>query len=499
MGKLVFVFVHGYSVTNLDTYGELPLRLRNEAQARGMEAKTEHIFLSRYISFSDEVRLNDLSKALQFAIQQQLPKEEKFICITHSTGGPLVRNWWYMFYSNETKLTCPMSHLIMLAPANHGSALAQLGKTRLSRVKSWFDGVEPGQKILDWLEHGSAESWSLNKDWIVNGDHYVMEKNFFPFVITGRDIDRRLYDHINSYTGELGSDGVVRVASANLNSSYIKLEQQTPQIVNGELVAPMLELAEFKEAPYTPMRIVRHRSHSGDKMGIMKSVKKEREDTGSNELINAIFNCLSVNTIEDYARVYETLLQETRQVQAETKVEEEVTALKKKLYIHDRYSLVMFRITDSEGYLLDNFDLILTAGPDSDPDMLPIGFFADRQCNKANRSTLTYFFNYDIMHGCDDVKSAEGDVVRKAIRGTDMLGLKINPRPEEGFIRYLPCQINASRELLEKILKPDCTTLIDICLKRVVSQEIFRFEKITSDKMPDLSFKKADPGINPIS
>lgn len=499
MKDLFLVFVHGYSVTNLDTYGELPLRLRNEAEARGYQVKTEHIFLGRYISFNDEVRLDDLSRALHFAIQQQIPNNERFVCITHSTGGPVVRNWWYLFYKNNEQNTCPMSHLIMLAPANHGSALAQLGKSRLSRVKSWFDGVEPGQKVLDWLEHGSDGSWNLNKDWIINGDRYVMEREFFPFVITGRDIDRKLYDHINSYTGEAGSDGVVRVASTNLNSNYIRLAQEKPQIVNGELSAMNLVVEEFHEAPYTPIRILKHRSHSGDKMGIMKSVKKETNDDRNTDLVNAIFSCVTVTNIEEYARVFELFQKETRQVQEETKVEIEVGVFKKKMYIHDRYSLVIFRVTDSEGLPVTNFDLILTAGENDDPDMLPSGFFADRQCNRLNNNTLTYYFNYDIMNGTEEVRSPGGEIIRKPIHGAEKLGLVLQPRPEEGFIRYLPCRISASREMLDKALKPDCTTLIDIRLQRIVSEEVFRFEKISADKMPDLSFKNVDPGPGSIA
>jgi hypothetical protein len=227
MRQVTLVFVHGYSVTNIDTYGEMPLRLRNEGAARGIEIKTENIFLGRYISFNDDVRLNDVSKALETAVQQQIEPgntgNSRYVFITHSTGGPVVRNWWDLYYKNSAK-QCPMSHLIMLAPANFGSALAQLGKSKLSRIKSWFDGVEPGQNVLNWLELGSAEAWKLNTDWIKSDGSQISAQGIFPFVIIGQDIDRKLYDHLNSYTGELGSDGVVRSAAANLNARYIKLQ-----------------------------------------------------------------------------------------------------------------------------------------------------------------------------------------------------------------------------------------------------------------------------------
>ena len=135
--------------------------------------------MGRYISFNDEVKLNDISRALETAVQQQILSNasipSRFVCITHSTGGPVVRNWWNLYYNQQAKV-CPMSHLIMLAPANFGSALAQLGKGKLSRLKSWFDGVEPGQGVLNWLELGSSEAWELNTNWIKSDGSQISEK-----------------------------------------------------------------------------------------------------------------------------------------------------------------------------------------------------------------------------------------------------------------------------------------------------------------------------------
>ncbi|MBL7932705.1 MAG: phospholipase [Bacteroidia bacterium] len=492
MRDLFLVFIHGYSVTNTDTYGGLPQRLLNESQGRGFNARVEHIFLGRYISFNDEVRLDDVSRALESAVKEQIPGGTRFVCITHSTGGPVARNWWNNFYKDKASV-CPMSHLIMLAPANYGSSLAQLGKTRLSRVKSWFDGVEPGQKILNWLELGSQGSWDLNLDWILNGEKHISEKEIFPFVITGQSIDRKLYDHINSYTGELGSDGVVRVASANLNSRYVKLRQADVIITSGTVSAPNLEPAGYFEAPKTAMRIVKHKSHSNADMGIMKSVKAETDDEQSKETVDAIFNCISVNTLEDYKNLCVAFDRETEEVLRDEKVEIEKKLLKKNIYIHDSFCMVIFRVRDSEGLPVPNFDLLLTSGPENDPDMLPNGFFADRQCNQSDNSVLTYYFNYDVMNGNVAIRK-DGEEIRKELPGTDSLGFILRPRPDEGFVRYLPCSIKASKEIFETVLKPNSTTLIDIELKRVVSKELFRFESADPVKLADKNFKKTSPG-----
>jgi hypothetical protein len=93
---ITLVFVHGWSVTSMDTYGELPLRLREEGKKNGMNFDVKEIFLGRYISFHDGVRLHDISRAFQTAVNDQLSDViaagNRFTCITHSTGGPVIRD-----------------------------------------------------------------------------------------------------------------------------------------------------------------------------------------------------------------------------------------------------------------------------------------------------------------------------------------------------------------------------------------------------------------------
>src|ERR1700690_166020 len=98
----VVVFVHGWSVTNTDTYGGLPVRLREQAKIAGIDIQVEEIFLGKYISFHDEVRVSDISKAFRAAVEDQLSSllqsRTRFVCITHSTGGPVIRDWWHRYY-----------------------------------------------------------------------------------------------------------------------------------------------------------------------------------------------------------------------------------------------------------------------------------------------------------------------------------------------------------------------------------------------------------------
>lgn len=487
--KKTLVFIHGWSVTNLNTYGELPERLQLEAAANGVEIDIQHIFLSRYISFHDEVGLDDIAKGLDSAIKEQLREIQSFVCITHSTGGPVVRHWWNYFYDNSpTKI----SHLIMLAPANFGSALAQLGKARLSRIKSFFEGVEPGQRVLNWLELGSKSSWELNKKWILSDANQIGEQGLFPFVLTGQSIDRKLYDHLNSYTGEIGSDGVVRTAAANLNSRYIHLKQNAIKTKNNEVkISSTLDILEYKESPEVPLRIITGKSHSGLEKGIMNSVRKSR-DQKSKETITSILKCINVDSIEKYNELKEQFKLETSIVQKNELIETAPEFIFFHThFIHDRFSQVIFRITDSEGYPITDFDLLLTAGQNNNPNNFPPGFVADRQQNSINKEIITYYFNYDLIVG------APKNEFRKKTEGITQIGLKIIPRPQEGFVRFVTCEIKANEDLLQKTIQPNSTTLIDIVLQRVVSKGVFQINNITQFPK-DFDFSKTkweDKGI----
>jgi hypothetical protein len=244
------------------TYGGLPAALVKNASAK-LNLKVTHLYLGKYVSFADEVTFDDIARGMQQAIATEVPPKlatgERFACITHSTGGPVVRKWIDLFHCGTLK-RCPLGHLIMLAPANHGSALAQLGKGRLSQMKFFANDVEPGRGVLDWLELGSDQGWELNREWL---RYDCVAAGLYPFALTGQKIDRAFYDTLNSYTDEVGSDGVVRVAAANLNYGLIRLVQH----------GGALKVSKDDRSAKTALGVLPGRSHSGTTIGILASVK----------------------------------------------------------------------------------------------------------------------------------------------------------------------------------------------------------------------------------
>ena len=159
--------------------------------------------------------------------------------------------------------------------------------------------------------------------------------------------------------------------------------------------------------------------------------------------------------------------------------------------------MIIFRVLDSEGFPVRDYDLLITAGEDSDPNHLPPGFFMDRQRNRITPETITYFLNYDIMVGSDKLVDKQGKTVREATVGVDSLGIEITPRPADGFVQYVPCKINATKALFKKAIVANSTTMIEICLQRIVSKEVFRLNPLTGNSMPTSKqgdFKDIEPG-----
>ena len=370
------VFVHGWSVKNTNTYGQLPERLVREAAARGVDLETRNVWLSRYVSFRDEVRVEDLSRAFRAAVERDLAdvlkRKDRFACITHSTGGPVVRDWWNRYYLEPRQAPrCPMSHLVMLAPANFGSALAQLGKSRLSRVKAWIkDGLEPGTGVLDWLELGSPESWELNRKWITGPKTVVADSEVFPFVLSGQTIDHSAVrpPQLLHRRGRLGRGGAVGGGESQRHLDSARAGGGDASQAR-EPVAPALVAKPARYAPETVFKIIPGRSHSGEEMGILRSVPKADRP---HPTVDAVLACLEVASIKGYDALRERFAKENDLVQEEERARvEDRIVLPDTVNLTDRFSMVVFRVLDDQDHLIGEFDLKLTATSPTKPQGPP--------------------------------------------------------------------------------------------------------------------------------
>jgi len=185
---------------------------------------TLDIWLADYVSMDDDVTIPDIAKRMEEVLSGLVAAgtlTAPFDMIVHSTGG-LVSRQWLVFYDRLRKPRW-LKRLVMLAPANYGSALAAKGKSFIGRVtKGVSNGFQTGTQVLNALELGSPYQWGLAlSDALTTeggaGDPTPTygEGGCLPFVLSG----------IKGYAGilmkivnENGADGTVRAPAANLSA-----------------------------------------------------------------------------------------------------------------------------------------------------------------------------------------------------------------------------------------------------------------------------------------
>ncbi len=434
------VLVHGYNVTSTKTYGNLAVRLKK------LGYKIKNVYLSKYITLDDDLDLKDIVRAFQAALVDlygaQLGKK-KFACVTHSTGGVVVRSWIDRYYSQRSG-AIPISHLIMLAPPGHGSRLSSLGKSRLSRLRSLW-GVEPGLRILDALELGSQFLWDLNSAWM--GKKFHKAAGFYTFVIAGQWIDKKLWDTIIPATYERGSDGVVRTSSCNLNMQRILFD-------GGKIKKDSIDGVPFLITPRT--------SHANEDYGIIGSIPLE----GTHPVLDAILSALDVGSKREYERVEAEFALRTLNLQSqETYFDGSVM---------DRYCQIVFRIRDNMGNNLNDYavEFIDSSGRG---DRFLSGFFADHHKNQVNPENFVYYLSFDKAQGIPDGK----------------LGFRVQSVPDTDLVSYEDFDFRGAYPEVRNILKPNQTTFVDIVMRRRLNKNIFRltsnlsYQKIKPDPSPD--------------
>lgn len=457
------IFVHGWSVTNTDTYGELPEALVASAASYGLQLEIQHVWLGKYVSFHDEVTLDDIARGLDRALRGLSGNEnaiQPFSCITHSTGGSLVRHWVDCFYGAAGLAALPLKHLVMLAPANHGSSLAVLGKERVGRIQAWFNGVEPGQRVLDWLSLGSSGQWQLNGNYL---KYDYIAHNFYPFVLIGQGIDRKFYDFLNNYLTEPGSDGVVRVAGANLNYRLFSLTQGE-QVIRKQPLTRALAPAPVKTPQPVPLGVYRDYSHSGKNMGIMCSIKAAQGD--EQPVVADILKCLQVESGAAYQHRFAGLQQFTESQQ-------QLDIAKNG---RGRYAMLVFHVHDDQGHSFsrDDFEILLLTGARYRPHQMPDGFLKDKQMNDKTHN-LVFYIDCEKMQQIDDGR----------------FGIRVTARPASGFAYYCVGEYRSDGTNLSDVLVPNQTTYVDICLRRNVAVNVFRFDRGDGQRG---SFKGVTPG-----
>jgi|HigsolmetaAR203D_1030402.scaffolds.fasta_scaffold03433_7 hypothetical protein len=209
------VIIHGWS----DDYGSF--RKLRDFISSGLGVPATILRLGDWISLDDDVGYADIALALERAWHAEgLPTGPRSVdVVVHSTGALVVREWMTRYHAPDT---VPIHRFLQLAPANFGSHLAHKGRSFIGRaVKGWKTGFETGTRILRGLELASPYTRALaERDLFVSpARRWYGAGRILATVLVGN----RGYTGIQSIANEDGSDGTVRIGTANLNAALVKV------------------------------------------------------------------------------------------------------------------------------------------------------------------------------------------------------------------------------------------------------------------------------------
>lgn len=404
------------------------------------------IWLSDYLSMNDEITVYDLGQAMGVALRDQGIAQERhsFDAVVHSTGGLVIRQYLMHHFLNRPHM-CPIRNLVMLAPANFGSPLAHIGKSMIGRLRlgwDWDHFLQTGTKVLEALELASPVSWRMAEQDLFNpGNNIFTPQHLRTTILTGTDS----YDGMGRMLHENGSDGTVRVSTANLNASYLKLIFEAPK---GHRV-------EVQEKCYSPVAFGVLYNHNHGTI-----VRPQKADT---QLADTLVNSLSLEDPAAYERHRELLDGITAATFQKGQGEE-----KKRQRYHE-YQHVAVRVHDQFGEGIKDYFLEFFQEEDEQ----------DRLMQKVHSEIL------EKVHKCSQDESYRAllfditDMKKEIVGRGRRLDMSLCAAALSRLISYhdpkdhIPVA-GAEHDIL---LAPHTTLFVDIELPRVQAKEVFKLIK----------------------
>ncbi len=478
------LLIHGYSSEGKSNtvdqiYGTLPAELR----AAFGEDNVLDLNLSRWISLSDGVSIDDISFAMDRALRSKFPKllTDGFHVVIHSTGALVVRNW----IRNYSAKPCPIENLVHLAGANFGSGLAHIGQGQLARWGRFiFEGVGSGEKVLDALEFGSWFAIDLHHHFLqpgqdMRGDYQVQE-----FCIIGSEIPSSLRLIPIRYIREDSSDNTVRTSAGNLNFNYVTvsprqeayslsvkaLESLMQQRLNDETIDDQnyqFDLSQLSDArPAVPYSIAYETAHFGEEIGIV-SGKNNRK---------AVVPLVTMALQTPYDSAAYSKVADQFEV-AKQKTFARIGKKKVSLIgwnIHKQYeghAQLIFRLRDQFGEGVKDFDITFKSHPKNKKQTTLESLIEDHHGNKEYSGTITYYLRtqqfikdskaWDEM--LDDIAHVHMEITGHEDKSKD--------------IAYVPVNVRLNPKQVAGMVKSFQTTIVDVELLRLPTQQVFAITK----------------------
>ncbi|MDQ8201375.1 alpha/beta hydrolase [Pelagicoccus sp. SDUM812003] len=482
---LPILLIHGYSSEGASTsveeiYGTLPSDLRKEF---GADAVVD-IDLSRWISLSDGVTIDDVSYAMDRAIKakgQQLA--DGFNVVIHSTGALVTRNWIRLFSPKP----CPIQNLVHLAGANFGSGLAHIGRGQLARWGRFIlHGTGRGIRILDELEFGSWKTIDLHRHFLQPGNDMYHDYQVQEFCLIGSQTPESLRHIPIRYLKEDSSDNTVRTSAGNLNFNYISVTptDEARQITVRklrELVAQRLKDETIDSSFYTydlsqlasqrqavPFFIAFETAHFGDEIGIVTGSQNRKS------ILPRIKEALSASYDKsEYNQIVESFESARGETFESAKTLKSSFLEWNKQSQYEGHAQLIFRLRDQFGQGIKDFDITFRSTPLGIRKNKMEGMLEDRHKNKKFPGTMTFYLR---TQRYDKRRKSWVDLLDRAAA----VRLEITAHEDDSDdIDYIPVNLRLSSKELQAVMQSFRTTIIDVTLMRLPSQKVFALKAAT--------------------
>lgn len=478
---LPVVLIHGYSSEGRDTpateiYGDLPAQL-----SKALGAKVVTINLSRWVSLSDGITLDDVSFALNRELNTPAHKallSSGFHCLVHSTGALVIRHW-LQHYSPKPS---PVKKVVYLAGALFGSGLSMMGFGQLARWGSiMFRGTQTGMPSLETLEFGSNNTLQLHTHFLQPEEHLLDDYGVYEYCLVGSQTLPIMRLIPNRYMKEDSSDCTVRTASANSNFNYFTLTPKPhaftldSQVVSEHIQARLAnlplpdncyQLKEINNSDHSPSPfcLTYETAHMGEAIGIVSGNKNR-----TSILPRIKEALLSANTLAARSRLVDNWQQHTQKTLMRcTKLKQSADDWDPKAQ-YEPHGQLIFRVRDQFGQDVEQLDITFQSPAKARGQEDFAKLIEDKAINPHNSGNVTFYLRTHRYQGCEliDRRATLKPVVIE-ISGAEL---------HSNRIQFLPVMLKLTREQISMLVKPFCTTLIDVTLLRVPSASVFQMSR----------------------
>ena len=478
------LLIHGYSSegkgnTAKKIYGSLPRELRKQFGRQNVK----EIDLSRWISLSDGVTLDDVSFAMERAMRAEHADllTNGFHIIIHSTGALVVRNWIKKFSPKP----CPIINLVHLAGANFGSGLAHIGRGQLSRWgRLIFQGTGRGTQILNELEFGSWKTIDLHLHFLMPDNDMLHDYQVQEYCVIGSQTLGILRAVPIRYVKEDSADNTVRTSAGNLNFNYLPVTPRPRAFKLGVrslnlLVKKRLNDKKFTDTCYeydtallsanrqeVPYSIAYETAHFGGDIGIV-SGKKNR--TSIMPLIKkALATPYNLGRYQKVAERYRDATDKTFTRAA--KLKSNWFEWNKQAQ-YEGHAQLIFRLKDQNGNAVEHFDIRLNSENTKEDVPKLEKMIEDHHGNKVDKGAITFYLRTQKFNPRS--KSWRDLLKTVAAVNVEITGYE----PESGEISYVPVNIELDNAQINEVLQSFRTTIIDVTLARLPSAHVFEIEQ----------------------